>query len=214
MDWLARHEDLKNRGHARARLGPLGREPGRAGLRRPHAHRRLGRRHRDGRLRAEVPRRRPRASGRRRARGTPFKRISRFDAPARPPRGRVDVLYCGGVHYDGLVVPRGAVYELDGGAPTPSPRSPPFSPRSNFSPVGGGYRSFGSPANRAAAATTAGSRSATAAFGRRSRDGRWSGWHRFFGLAHRARAGGTPRRAGRLKGSPGSARTGLARFTI
>ena len=78
----------------------------------------------------------------------PFKRISRFDAPARPPRGRVDVLYCGGVHYDGLVVPRGAVYELDGGAPTPSPRSPPFSPRSNFSPVGGGYRSFGSPANR------------------------------------------------------------------
>ena len=39
----------------------------------------------------------------------PFKRISRFDAPARPPRGRVDVLYCGGVHYDGLVVPRGAV---------------------------------------------------------------------------------------------------------
>ena len=78
----------------------------------------------------------------------PFKRISRFDAPARPPRGRVDVLYCGGVHYDGLVVPRGAVYELDGGAPTPSPRSPPFSPRHNFSPVGGGYRSFGSPANR------------------------------------------------------------------
>ena len=78
----------------------------------------------------------------------PFKRISRFDAPARPPRGRVDVLYCGGVHYDGLVVPRGAVYELDGGAPTPSPRSPPFSPRQNFSPVGGGYRSFGSPANR------------------------------------------------------------------
>ena len=59
----------------------------------------------------------------------PFKRISRFDAPARPPRGRVDVLYCGGVHYDGLVVPRGAVRELDGGAPTPSPRSPPFSPR-------------------------------------------------------------------------------------
>jgi hypothetical protein len=58
------------------------------------------------------------------------------------------VLYCGGVHYDGLVVPRGAVYELDGGAPTPSPRSPPFSPRHNFSPVGGGYRSFGSPANR------------------------------------------------------------------
>ena len=78
----------------------------------------------------------------------PFKRISRFDAPARPPRGRVDVLYCGGVHYDGLVVPRGAVLELDGGAPTPSPRSPPFSPRQNFSPVGGGYRSFGSPANR------------------------------------------------------------------
>lgn len=84
----------------------------------------------------------------------PFKRISRFDAPDRPARGRVDVLYCGGVHYDGLVVPRDAVVEIPDGEATPrsphfSPRSPQFSPRHHYSspPVASPRAPFSSAGN-------------------------------------------------------------------